>query len=213
MQSPLRFLAFGDSLTAGYCSYGLANHPYSINLKNLFLLSNIPIIVDQKGVSGERVVPSMVGRLETILSNSNNPNYDWVILLGGTNDLGYGTSAEKIFNQGLKPMYDMVLQKSKLAAMTVIQNGVYSPEHIQDEDRQKLNNMIRNYVENYEDQNKICLVDLDKQIQYHSITDLNQRKSIWDDMIHLKPKGYDQMAESIFQQIYKKINQENVFHF
>jgi lysophospholipase L1-like esterase len=210
MASPLRFLAFGDSLTAGFCDHGLRNHPYSINLYNLFSSSNIPIVIDEKGVSGERVVPSMVRRLENLLSKSNDSPYDWIIILGGTNDLGYRVSAEKIFNEGLKLMYDMTLQhgnrKSKLAAMTVIQNGVYSPENVHDQQRQKLNNMIRNYVQNYEDQNRICLVDLDLNIQYHSMENIQEKKVIWDDMVHLKPYGYDRMAEFIFQQIYKKIS-------
>jgi lysophospholipase L1-like esterase len=209
MQSLLRILAIGDSLTAGYCNYGSINHPYSINLTNLFSSSNIPVIIDQRGISGERVVPSMVKRLENFLIKSD---YDWIIILGGTNDLGSGRSAEQIFNEGLKLMYDMVLQrtnnKTKLVAMTVIENGYYSPEHVQDKNRQNLNTMIKNYVENYPDQNRICLVDLDKSIPFHSIKDIDQRNSIWNDLIHLQPAGYDQMANFIFQEIYKKIQTE-----
>ncbi|CAM4934440.1 unnamed protein product [Rotaria socialis] len=84
MQSSLRFLAIGDSLTAGFCNYGLSNHPYAINLFKLFSLSNISIIIDQKGVSGEYVVPSMVKRLENLVFNEHSPHYNWIILLGGT---------------------------------------------------------------------------------------------------------------------------------
>jgi lysophospholipase L1-like esterase len=212
MQSPLRFLAMGDSLTAGYYQSGLNHHPYSINLIKLFSSSNIPLIVDQQGISGERVVISMARRLENLLVKSN---YDWVIILGGTNDLGYGVSAQHIFNEGLKLMYDMVLnnknKKTKLAVMTVIENGYCTPEDIHDQPRQNLNKMIKNYVENYEDQNRICLIDLDKYIPYHSIKDINQRNIIWDDLIHLTPDGYDQMAYFIFQEIYKKI--QNEFNF
>jgi lysophospholipase L1-like esterase len=207
MQSPLRFLAFGDSLTAGYANSGFINHPYSINLTNLFSSSNIPVIIDQQGISGDRVVPSMVKRLENLLKKST---YDWIIILGGTNDLGWGKSADQIFNEGLKLMYDMVLQrtnnKTKLVAMTVIERGFYSPQDVHDQQRQNLNKMISNYVENFPDQTRICLVDLDKLIPFHSIQDINQRNSIWDDMIHLTPAGYDQMAYFIFQEIYKKLN-------
>ena len=181
MQSVLRFLAIGDSLTAGYCEFGLSNHPYAIHLTNLFSSANIPVIVDEHGVSGERVVPSMVKRLETLLFNRNSPDYDWILILGGTNDLGFKPSAEKIFNEGLKLMYDMVLQrtneKTKLAVITIIENGHYSPENIHDKQRQTLNEMIRNFAQNYEDQNRICLIDLDKSLPYHNIKDINQRKS------------------------------------
>ncbi|CAF1079229.1 unnamed protein product [Rotaria sordida] len=210
MQSPLRFLAFGDSSTAGFCNYGLSNHPYAINL---FSSVNIPIIIDQKGIPGECVVPSMVKRLETLLFDEYSPHYDWIIILDGTNDLGYRKSAEKIFNEGLKLMYDMILerknQNTKLSVMTVIENGYYTPEHIHDKQRQILNEMIRNYVKNYQDQNRICLIDLDKYISYHSMKDINQRKAIWDDLIHLTAAGYDLMTNIIFQDIYNKINQQS----
>ncbi len=206
MVSPLRFLAIGDSLTAGFCNYGLTNHPYSINLIKLFSSSNIPLIVDQKGISGERVVSSMVKRLENLLIKSD---YDWVIILGGTNDLADRKSPEQIFNEGLKLMYDTVLQhtnkKIKLAPMTVIENGYNSQGDIHDQQRQNLNKMIRNYVENYQEEERICLIDLDKYIPFYSIKDINQRNIIWDDPVHLTPDGYDQMANFIFQNIYKKI--------
>ncbi|CAF0961324.1 unnamed protein product [Adineta steineri] len=209
--SSLRFLAIGDSLTAGYSDYGTSFHPYSIQLTNLFSSLNIPITVDQHGVSGEHVVPSMVKRLEKLLSNKDKSYYDWIIILGGTNDLGYNKKADKIFNEGLKLMYNMVLentnQTTKLAVMTVIENAHYSPEHRQDKERQTLNTMIRSFAETYEDKTRICLIDLDKNIPYHSIKDINQREAIWDDLVHLKAAGYDQMGKIIFEEIYKKINQ------
>jgi lysophospholipase L1-like esterase len=213
MRSPLRFLAVGDSLTAGFCSSGSSYHPYLIHLADLFSSSKIPVVIDGQGKIGERVVPTMVKRLKTLLFKDNNSFYDWVIILGGTNDSVNRTSAEMIFNQGLKLMYDMVLQqtngKTKLAVMTVIENGYYSPEHTDDTERHILNGLIRNYVENCEDQDRICLIDLDKYIPYHSFQDINQQNAIWDDFIHLTPKGYDQMANCIFEQISNKINQQS----
>ena len=210
MQSPLRILALGDSLTAGYARFGLVHHPYSVKLHSLFSASNIPVIIDQRGVSGERVVPSMVRRLENFLKQST---YDWVIILGGTNDLGWGGNADQIFNQGLKLMYDMVLQstnnKTKLAAMTVFERSRISPSSADDQERQMLNKMISNYVANYPDQSRICLIDLDKLIPYHSMTDTDQRDSIWDDGLHLTPAGYDQMGSFIYQEIYQKLQKDN----
>ncbi|CAF1114303.1 unnamed protein product [Adineta steineri] len=209
--SSLRFLAIGDSLTAGFTNYGLSFHPYSIQLTNLFSSLNIPITVDEHGVSGEHVVPSMVKRLEKLLSDNNKSYYDWIIILGGTNDLSYNKKGVDIFNQGLKLMYNMVLentnQNTKLAVMTVTENGHNSPEHRQDKERQTLNTMIRSFAENCEDKTRICLIDLDKNIPYHSIKDINRRNAIWDDLVHLKAAGYDQMGKFIFEEISKKINQ------
>ena len=34
------------------------------------------------GVSGERVVPTMAARLQSVLSDANN-KYDWIVILGG----------------------------------------------------------------------------------------------------------------------------------
>ena len=106
----MRILAIGDSLTAGYYNHGLSHHPYSLRLLQLISSLDIAVTIDQKGVSGERVVPSMVRRLESLLAEQNSP-YDWMMILGGTNDLATSRPAEQIFNEGLKLMYDMVLRR------------------------------------------------------------------------------------------------------
>lgn len=206
-QKPLRILALGDSLTAGYYKYGRAYHPYSTHLKYLFESANISVKIDEQGVSGERVVPTMVNRLRNLLKS--DAFYDWIIILGGTNDLGSGVSAEKIFQEGLKPMYDMCLnytqKKIKLATMTVIEAAFASPTHKIYKDRQELNAMIRDYVAKINDQDQVCLVDLDKGIPYHSISNDEERQRIWDDGLHLTPAGYDRMATLVFDAIKSKL--------
>ena len=191
----MRVLAFGDSLTEGYYSWGLNYHPYSLRLSKLLDSLGVAATIDQKGISGERVVPSMVRRLEGLLSTS----YDWVIILGGTNDLASGRPAEQIFNQGLKLLYDMVLQRTnaQLVMITVIENGFYPPEHPRDRPRQDLNEMIRNYANNP----RVHLVDLAKEIRFHHLDDQQQRDLIWDDGVHFKPAGYDLMADAIIRTI------------
>ena len=42
--------------------------------------------VDNRGVSGEKVIDSMVDRLDRILSEEGK-QYDWVLILGGSNNL------------------------------------------------------------------------------------------------------------------------------
>jgi len=206
-QKPLRILAFGDSLTAGYYKYGRAYHPYSKHLTYLFESANISVKINEQGESGELVVPTMVNRLRHLLQN--DASYDWIIILGGTNDLGSEVSAERIFKEGLKPMYDMCLnytpKKIKLAAMTVIEAAYASPTHKVYKDRQELNAMIRDYVANINDQNQVCLVDLDQGIPYHSITTDEERERIWDDGLHLTPTGYDRMATLVFDAIKSKL--------
>ena len=56
------------------------------------------MVVDMAGVSGELVIPSMTQRLDKLLKEASPP-YDWVIILGGTNDLGMGTKGSDLLSQ------------------------------------------------------------------------------------------------------------------
>ena len=199
----MRILAIGDSLTAGYYNHGLSHHPYSLRLLQLISSLDIAVTIDQKGISGERVVPSMVRRLESLLTEQNS-SYDWVMVLGGTNDLATSRPAEQIFNEGLKLMYDMVLRRDsdvQLVVMTVIENGLYSPTHRHDRQRQEVNELIRNYANNP----RVHLVDLAKEIRFHHVDDFQQRDATWDDGVHFKAAGYDRMADLIFQAIQPRL--------
>lgn len=208
-RQPLRLLAVGDSLTAGYYHFGSGYHPYAEHLSELFESAQVPVIIDEKGVSGERAASTMVRRLETLLE-SKESFYDWILILGGTNDIGYHVSAANIFEQGLKSMYEMVLNRTssntKLVTMTILQIGSYPQGHNIDKKREVFNEMIRDYVRNHNAQERVYLVDLDKAIQYHSMKDTNERDLIWDDGVHLTPAGYDQMAVEIFEVIRKNLS-------
>ena len=95
-----RILCFGDSLTEGYTFQDSGEfHPYSIRLRQLLQESHCgqvlgELVVDTEGVSGEMVVPSMTSRLDGLLRERRR--YDWVLILGGTNDLGSGLPPEQL---------------------------------------------------------------------------------------------------------------------
>ena len=102
----LRILAFGDSLTAGYTLCGLIHHPYARELKNTLqkYLPTTQIVVDVDGISGDLVSPPgrFLDRIRVRCAETGMPKYDWVVVLGGTNDLGYGSfTIEEIYG-GLK---------------------------------------------------------------------------------------------------------------
>lgn len=202
-QQPLRIFAFGDSLTAGCYRYGQAYHPYAINLTRLLESANIPTKIDQQGKNGEFAVQVMPNRLRDHLAKS--PSYDWIILLGGTNDIIHRTPAEKIFREGLQPMYEMCLNhgdgRAKLVILTTPELEFNKLGTANDKERQALNTMIRDYVARNNQQNRLFLVDLDKCIPYHSMTNIEERKTIWDEGIHFNPAGYDRMATYIFDVI------------
>ena len=202
----IRILALGDSLTAGYYDDGRAYHPYALHLAELFSSVKISVTIDQQGISGDQVVPRMRKRLDDLLRGG--ASYQWIVILGGTNDLNEGSSAEQIFAEGLEPMYEMCLNDTqsqvKLVVMTVLENSYDLPDDDDDQERHRLNGMIRAYVAKREMKDRIYLVDLDRSIPFHTIKDDNERRQIWDDSTHLTPMGYNRIATLIFNLMMSK---------
>jgi lysophospholipase L1-like esterase len=202
MSKPLGILAFGDSLTAGYCDRGFSMHPYSRRLNQLFAESNVPTNIDEKGVSGELVNPSMTRRLKSLLADATCPDYDWIIILGGTNDLANNKSSDEIFDRGLESMYDAVLswrrRTTQLVIVTVPENGCLTDNHPRETTRQQINEFIRHLAANHSEKERIRLVDLDRDIPYHQPKHGQQRHLMWDDPVHFTPTGYDHMGALIF---------------
>ena len=100
----LRILCFGDSLTAGYTSYGWEFYPYADHLRVALqhMLSTADIEVDVAGLSGDQVQGSYLSRIKAKCANTETP-YDWIIIMGGTNDLAWGQSPDTIYEGLSKP--------------------------------------------------------------------------------------------------------------
>ena len=98
----LRILCFGDSLTAGYTRYGWEFYPYADHLRTglQHMLSTSDIEVDVDGFSGDQVRGSYLHRIKRKCANAGTP-YDWIIVMGGTNDLAWGQSPDMIY-EGLR---------------------------------------------------------------------------------------------------------------
>ena len=104
--SSLRILCLGDSLTAGYTNWGMSFFPYSDTLterlKDSLLSTDVHVDVD--GFSGDQVRGQFVKRMQRSCEKAKANPYDWIIVLGGTNDLGWGQKPPEIF-EGLSTFY------------------------------------------------------------------------------------------------------------
>ena len=96
----LRILCFGDSLTAGYSGSGYFHYPYATQVR-ASLKDSLPSTdstVDVAGMSGDRVIAGQyLRRLKRQCENATDKPYDWIIVLGGTNDLGWGEKPESVY--------------------------------------------------------------------------------------------------------------------
>lgn len=105
--STLRILCFGNSLTAGHTRYGLEHYPYADVLETTLqkFLPSTKITIEISGLSGDRVIHGQFSsRMEGKCAKAAADPYDWVIVMGGTNDLGGGGAPEEIY-QGLSMLF------------------------------------------------------------------------------------------------------------
>ena len=110
------FVAMGDSLTVGFIPTRLASQPYSDFLKEyadnflkgLGRKDAIPIKIINRGVNGD-LTSNMLLRFRQDVVDLKP---DYVIILGGANDIGWGFPVEEIFSN-LQRMFE-----------TAIDNGI-----------------------------------------------------------------------------------------
>ena len=193
----LKIVALGDSLTVGYLSpvTGLEWPPYRPYTRFLEEMirdaiakkrKNIRLQVINKGLNGD-LTESMVNRFDrdALLLNPSH-----IIILGGTNDIGWGIPVSEIYSH-LKEMYDKTIHLSiKLTACAVPSilgyDSLIPP-------RLRLNEMIRRYCEakgaNY--------VDLFSATVDPATQRLSSKYS--NDGLHLNAEGYRRLAETIFK--------------
>ena len=107
----ISFVAIGDSLTVGFTSsFFSTEYPYTRYLKEMvddFLRQSgksniIDVSLTNRGVNGDLTSGMLLRFREDVIEL--RPNY--VFILGGTNDLGWGFPVEEVFTN-ITRMFDM----------------------------------------------------------------------------------------------------------
>ena len=208
----MNILCFGDSLTAGYHDHGKAFTPYGNHLRQLLTYSSkIPVNLKIKGIVGEMTHKQMVSRLPEILGN--NTAFDWVIILGGTNDILHvkNFADDQEFLGQLESVWQPRITKDIEKLHTIAHNRnahtmlLTIPENAIEAwpgykilltMRTKINDALRKYAN--DNRNNVALCDLAKKLPRHSLSP-QQEALFWDDHLHMTPQGYNRMAEEVFK--------------
>ena len=212
-------LCFGDSLTSGYYNHGQAFHPYSQRLGQLLNSDRkLRYYVKTSGKVREMAHGSMAKRLPEVLGNSSR--FDWVIILGGTNDVAHVKNFgddDSFMNQLINVWTPQIVRdiellheiSHKYGARTVL---LTIPESAYEAwpqfktlwvMRNKLNADLREYA--LRSQGSVVLCDLATKLPRHSLSPEVQAL-LWNDHLHLTPYGYDKMAEIVYQCIKPYLN-------
>lgn len=187
----LKILCFGDSLTAGYSRYGTLHFPYAVHLKEPLKAAfpSTKVHIDVHGMSGALVQSQYTGRLSRSCEKVRGEPYDWIIVLGGTNDLGWGLQPEEIY-EGLQKVWDIGLRSgANVLALNVIEAAFTDGTIIQRRDA--LNALIANHK-----QDRWYTMDLKSAVPYFALEE-SKRDDVWDDGLHLTEEGYKMMGEAI----------------
>ena len=192
-------VAIGDSLTVGYDPTSI-NHPYTnvlmekiiVFLKQLEKNHVADIRIRNKGINGDLTSDMLLRFRRDVITIK--PNY--VIILGGTNDIGWGLQVEEIF-VNLKRMFEMAIKNLIKPIGCSVPSILGWDEGILP--RLQLNQLLENYC----GEKKIPLVNIFRIISNSSTKRL---RSIYSsDGLHLNELGYRKIAEAIFEEAVKEI--------
>ena len=205
MQKTLVFVAFGDSLTVGFqyptpFSLWIEETPYTdflqvkvVNLlERIGQLGSISVQFQNKGVNGD-LTSNMLLRFKRDVIDLKPK---CVIILGGSNDIGWGIPTEEIFGN-LKRIYaqarDNAIEPVTCTVPSILGFDLYIPSRLE------LNRLIREFCA----QNGLFCVDLFKATSDPKTNRLLEKFS--NDGLHLATDGYEKIAETVYSEAIEKI--------
>jgi acyl-CoA thioesterase-1 len=199
----VKIVALGDSLTVGETGFTFSGSdesaaPYPGCLELLAeeylrsLQSNVKVRVLNRGINGDLTS----GMLERFSRDVVDENANYVIILGGSNDIGWGLDPAMIAHN-LTTMYDAALNKGIRAVSCSLPSILGSDELIPP--RLDLNRMIRTEAE----KRRIAFVDLFMATADPRNNRLSEEYSA--DGLHLNSKGYQRIGKYIFDKWLKAL--------
>ena len=204
MNEKLVFVAFGDSLTVGYQSPTPGDGLPLLTPYTEFLKKRIETMPDldtegapmveilNRGVVGE-LTEDMLDRFDRDVAKVEP---DFVIILGGSNDLGLGIEPQSVAENLMEMYHEAVCHEVQPIACTV-PSVLGFDEGIPP--RLVLNRLIKEYSAQH---GHVC-VDL-FTATCNSMTG-RLREECSDDGLHLTSRGYEAMAEAIFSEAVRDI--------
>jgi len=198
-----KIVALGDSLTVGETgfTFSAADEPVGSYPKCLGVLaeeylrsrqSDVNVEVLNKGVNGDLTS----GMLERFLRDVVDEKADYVIILGGTNDIGWGFDSAMIAHN-LTSMYDSARNKGIIAVACAVPSILGFDELIPP--RLDLNRAIRGEAE----ERKMPFLDL-----FTATADQRNNRLLEDfsaDGLHLNSKGYERIGKYVFDKWLKAV--------
>ena len=197
----ISIVCFGDSLTAGYQSPTYDVPTVQETAYGSFLQARLgtQATVITSGVCGELTGDMVLRFRRDVLAHSP----DYVVILGGTNDLGWHVALAEILNH-LVRMYELALgagiQPVALTVPSIRMEGDPAAEQWLQElvtQRQHLNRLITEYCV----KNRIACCDL-----FAATADprtLLLASPYSNDGLHLTTEGYRTMADLLYCQVFQ----------
>jgi len=191
MTRPLRIVTFGDSLTVGYQSPTPRNPrgeatPYGGFLQER-LGGSAKVLV--RGVNGE-----LTGEMAMRLGSDVLPlRPDYVVILGGTNDLGWGAEPRDVM-RNLVAIYERVRRSGAQPVAVTIPSILGFDDAIPP--RQTLNRLIQDYSRTTTQP----AVDL-----FTATADpetLRLAEAYSNDGLHLTTEGYRLLSDLLYQEVF-----------
>jgi len=191
----MKIVALGDSLTVGETEFELSDSDESASYPKYLeilaeqhlssLQSHMEVNVLNRGICGDLTS----GMLERFSRDVVDEKADYVIILGGTNDIGWGFDPAMIAHN-LTTMYDAALNKGIAPVACSVPSILGFDELIPP--RLDLNRMIHMEAE----KRSIAFVDLFMATADPQTNRLSEDYSA--DGLHLNVKGYQQMGRYMF---------------